>query len=89
MLGKYPKPGFSFTQWSHPCEGWGGTPERGGGRPATNPALIWLSLCLARVSGFVCWKGPWPDHSWRRGVVLSFSLALSSYIPKDPLWQGY
>lgn len=88
MLGWCPKPGFSFTQWSHP-RGWRlgrDSGELGLGQPATSPALIWLSLCLAESPGFVCCGGLAP--SLLEGVS-GFSLALSGYIPKDPLWQGY
>lgn len=50
--------------------------ELGGGRPATSPALIWLSLCLAE-SPALCAGRAWPDHSWR-GCQASLWLYLTS-----------
>lgn len=50
--------------------------ELGSGRPATSPALIWLSLCLAE-SPALCAGRAWPDHSWR-GCQASLWLYLTS-----------
>lgn len=51
------KPGISFTQWSHPHGGWGGTPGNMvvGGLP--QPCSHLAFIMSGRASGFVCWKG--------------------------------